>query len=119
MAKDEQTKGKISSRVCQVKSGVSCKNNKANVKICNGYEKTFQQKYFKSSWLSNACLKLFTNPQTCRLVSKHVLQLQACKCYCILQTEIKIDKIVRTRNKNGINQHLVKRKGYDEILNIG
>jgi hypothetical protein len=28
------------------------------------------------------------------------------------QTEFQIDKIVRTRNKNGIKQHLVKWKGY-------
>ena len=33
------------------------------------------------------------------------------------ETEFQIDKIVRTRNKNGIKQHLVKWKGYDETFN--
>jgi hypothetical protein len=32
------------------------------------------------------------------------------------QTEFQIDKIVRTSNKSGIKQHLVKRKGYDETF---
>jgi hypothetical protein len=33
------------------------------------------------------------------------------------QTEFQIDKIVRTRNKSGIKQHLVKWRGYDETFN--
>ena len=33
------------------------------------------------------------------------------------ETEFQIDKIVRTRNKNGIKQHLVKWKSYDETFN--
>jgi hypothetical protein len=33
------------------------------------------------------------------------------------QTEFQIDKIVRTRNKNAIKQHIVKLKGYDETFN--
>ena len=33
------------------------------------------------------------------------------------QTEFEIDKIVRTRNKHGIKQHLVKWRGYNETLN--
>jgi len=57
-------------------------------------------------------IKLFTNSQTCRLV----LQLRACQGHCIPQTEFQIDKIVRTRNRNCIKQHLVKCKGYDETF---
>ena len=33
------------------------------------------------------------------------------------QTEFEIDKIVRTRNKNGIKQHFVTWRGYDENFN--
>jgi len=33
------------------------------------------------------------------------------------QTEFQIDKILRTRNKDGIKQHLVKWRGYDETFN--
>ena len=33
------------------------------------------------------------------------------------QTEFQIDKIVRTRNKSGSKQHLVKWKGYDDCFN--
>ena len=32
------------------------------------------------------------------------------------QTEFEIDKIVRTRNKGGIKQYLVKWRGYDETF---
>ena len=32
------------------------------------------------------------------------------------QTEFQIDKIVRTRDKGGIKQHLVKWRGYDETF---
>jgi hypothetical protein len=34
-----------------------------------------------------------------------------------LETEFQIDKIVRTRNKGGIRQHVVKWKGYEETFN--
>ena len=34
-----------------------------------------------------------------------------------LRTGFQIDKIVRTRNNNGIKQHLVKWRGYDETFN--
>jgi hypothetical protein len=33
------------------------------------------------------------------------------------ETKFRIDKIVHTRNKNGIKQHLVKWKGYDNTFN--
>jgi len=33
------------------------------------------------------------------------------------QTEFQIDKIVRTRNNDGIKQRLVKRRGYDATFN--
>ena len=32
------------------------------------------------------------------------------------QTEFKIDKIVRARNKGGIKQHLVKWRGYNDTF---
>ena len=33
------------------------------------------------------------------------------------QTQFQIDKIVRTRSKDGIKQHLVRWRGYDETFN--
>jgi hypothetical protein len=33
------------------------------------------------------------------------------------EKEFQIDRIVRTRNKGGIKQHLIKRRGYDETFN--
>ena len=33
------------------------------------------------------------------------------------QTELQIDKILSPRTKNGIKQHFVKWKGYDETFN--
>ena len=33
------------------------------------------------------------------------------------ETAFQIDKIMRTRNKNGIKQDLVKGRGYDETFN--
>jgi len=35
------------------------------------------------------------------------------------ETAFQIDKIVRTRNKNGIKQHFVKWKGYETLLTVG
>ena len=48
---------------------------------------------------------------------RKVLQLRACQGYRFPQTEFEIDKIVRTRNKICIKQHLVKWRGYDETFN--
>jgi hypothetical protein len=33
------------------------------------------------------------------------------------ETKFHIDKIVRTRNKGGIKQHIINWKGYEEALN--
>ena len=33
------------------------------------------------------------------------------------QTQFQVEKIVRTRNKGGMKQHLVKLRGYDETFN--
>jgi hypothetical protein len=33
------------------------------------------------------------------------------------ESQFQIDKIVRTRNKGDNKQHLIKRRGYDEIFN--
>lgn len=46
-----------------------------------------------------------------------VLQLRAWQGHLSPLTEFQIDKIVQTRNKGCIKQHLVKWRGYDEIFN--
>jgi len=58
------------------------------------------------------------NCRTCKIVvSKAILQLRHVKVTLSPETEFQIDNIVRTRNKNGIKQHLVKWKVYHETFN--
>jgi len=44
-----------------------------------------------------------------------VLQLRSCQGHCFTP-EFGMDKIVRTHNKDGIKQHFVKWRGYDETF---
>jgi hypothetical protein len=52
-----------------------------------------------------------------RLIEGKVYNYELVSVTVSPQTEVQIDKIVRTRNKSGMKQHLVKWKGYDETFN--
>ena len=81
--------------------------------------KHFQQKY-------SALLKLFTSvPQPVYEMSElqgRPIEGQFCNYELVKvtvppQTEFQVDIIIRTRNNDGIKEHLVKWKGYDATFN--
>jgi len=51
-----------------------------------------------------------------RSIEGQFYSYELCKVTVSPETAFQIDKIVRTRNKNGIKQHFVKWKGYDETF---
>jgi len=57
------------------------------------------------------------NCRTCKIVEGQFYSNEPGKVTVSPETAFQIDKIVFTRNKNGIEQHLVKWKGYDETFN--
>ena len=78
---------------------------KEKVKCAKGYEKG----YFGFSRLYSAYPNMFTNSQTYRIdLSKGSFTIMNLSVTVSPQTQFQIDKIVRTRNKDGIKQHLGK-----------
>jgi len=56
------------------------------------------------------------NSQTCRIKGQFY-NYELVKVTVSSQTEFQLDKIVRTRNNDGIKQHLVKWREYDPTFN--
>jgi hypothetical protein len=88
---------------------------KEKLRFAKGYEKTYSREIFK-------ILKVIQRmPQpvyelsdmTARPIEGQFCNYELVKVTVSPETEFQIDKIVRTRNKGGIKQHLVKWKGYD------
>jgi len=52
-----------------------------------------------------------------RSIGRQFYNYELLKVTVLPETEFQIDNIVRTRNKNGVKQHLVKWKEYDETFN--
>jgi len=92
---------------------------KERVKFAKGYEQTFSTEIFR-------VVKVIRRvPQPVYELSDlqdlptegQFYNYELVKVTVSLQTEFEIDKIARTRNKDGIKQHFVKLRGYDETLN--
>jgi hypothetical protein len=92
---------------------------KQKVAFAKGYEQTFSPEIFK-------VVKVITRvPQPVyelsdlqdRHIESQFYNYDLGKVTVSPETEFQIDKIVRTCNKGGIKQHLVKWKGYDETFN--
>jgi hypothetical protein len=92
---------------------------KQKVAFAKGYEQTFSTEIFR-------VVKVITRvPQPVyelsdlqdRGIEGQFYNYELVKVIVSPETEFQIDKIVCTRNKNGIIQHLVKWKGYDETFN--
>jgi hypothetical protein len=88
---------------------------KQKVAFAKGYEQTFSTEIFK-------VVKVITRvPQPVyelsdlqnRSIEGQFYSYELGKVTASHETAFKIDKIVRTRNKNGIKQHLIKWKGYE------
>jgi hypothetical protein len=93
--------------------------SKQKALFAKGYEQTFSTEIFRVA-------KVFQRkPQPVyqltdlqdRPIEGHFYNYELVKVTITPDTEFEIDKILRTRNKNGITQHLVKWKGYDETFN--
>ena len=92
---------------------------KQKVKFANGYEQTFSTEIF-------SVVKVIHHvPQPVYdlsdLQNRHIevqfYNYELVKVTVSPQIEFLIDKIVRTRNNDGIKQHLVKWRGYDATFN--
>ena len=92
---------------------------KEKVKFAKGYEKNFSTEIFR-------IVKVIQRvPQPvyelsdlqARPIEGQFYNYELVKVTVSPQTEFQIDKILRTRKKDGIKQHFVKWKGYDETFN--
>jgi hypothetical protein len=111
----------VISPVGQVKFNVvnHVRISKQKVLFAKGYEQTSSREIFRVAKV------IHRKPQPVYLLSDlqdrpidgQFYNYELVKVTLTPDTEFQIDKIVRTRNKNGIRQHLVKWKGYDETFN--
>ena len=92
---------------------------KEKVRFAKGYEQIFSTEIFRVvkviQRLPQSVYEL--SDLQARPIEGHFYNYVLVKVAVSPQTEFEIDKIVRTRNKGGIKQHLVKWKGYDETFN--
>ena len=93
---------------------------KEKVKLAKGYEKNFSKEIFqvvkvirREPQLVYELLDLQSRPIEGRFYNYELVKLVVSP-----DTEFEIDKIVRTRKKGGIQQHLVQWKGYDKTFNL-
>jgi transposase InsO family protein len=92
---------------------------KEKLKFAKGYEQTFSTEIFQ------VVKVIHRMPQPVyelielqgRPIEGQFYNYELVKVTVSPETEFQIDKIVRTRKKGGIKQHLVKWKGYDETFN--
>ena len=101
------------------KAGDPVRIKKGNLKFAKGYEQTFSTEIFR-------VVKVIQRmPQPVyelsdmqdRPIEGQFYNYELVKVTVSPQTEFQIDKIVRTRDRGGIKQHLVKWRGYDETFN--
>ena len=92
---------------------------KLKVKYAKGYEQTFSTQIFP---VANVIQRVpqpvyeLTDLQD-RPTEGQFYNYELIKVTVSPQTEFEIHKIVHTRNKDGIKQHFVKWRGYDETFN--
>jgi len=112
-------RAKIPQSRVKFKVGDLVRITKEKVKFVKGYEETFSTEIF------GVVKVIHRVPQPVyelsdlqgRLTEGQFYNYELVKVTLSPQTEFQIDKIVRTRNNNGIKQHLVKWRGYDATYN--
>jgi transposase InsO family protein len=107
--------------VGQVKFGVGehVRISKQKVLFAKGYEQTYSTEVFRVAKVIQRRpqpVYQLTDLQG-RLIEGLFYNYELVKITLTPDTEFQIHKIVRTRNKNGIKQHFVKWRGYDESFN--
>ena len=88
---------------------------KEKVKFAKGYEQTIFRVVKVFQRLPQPVYEL--SDLQARPIEGQFYNYELVKVTVSSQTEFQIDKIVRTRNKGGIKQHLMKWRGYDETFN--
>jgi len=88
---------------------------KEKVKFAKGYEQTFSTVIFRVATCSNFFFEMTDLKD--RSIEGQFYNYELVKVTVSPQTEFKIGKLERTRNKDGIKQHFLKWKGYDVIFN--
>jgi len=111
--------GKIPEGRVKFKVGDLVRITKEKVKFAKGYEQTFSTEIFRVvKVIRRVPQPVFelSDLQDCPIEGQFYND-EHVKVTVSPQTELEIDKIVRTRNKCGIKQHFVKWRGYEETLN--
>ena len=112
-------RSKIPQGRVKFKAGDLVRITKEKLKFAKGYEQTFSTEIFR-------VVKVIQRmPQPVyelsdmqdRPIEGQFYNYELVKVTVSPQTEFQIDKIVRTRDRGGIKQHLVKWRGYDETFN--
>jgi hypothetical protein len=93
--------------------------SKQKVLFAKGYEKSYSTEIFRVAQVIKRKLQpvYLLSDLLDRPVEWQFYNYELVKVTLTPGTEFQIDKIVRRRNKNGIKQHLVTWKGYDETFN--
>jgi len=95
------------------------RTSKEKVKFAKGYELSFSTEIF---WFARVIQRVpqpvykLTGLQD-RPIEGQFYKYELVKVIVSPHTEFEINKLMRTRNKNGIKQHFVKWRGYDETFN--
>jgi hypothetical protein len=112
-------RSKIPKGAVKFKVGDNVRITKEKVKFAKGYEQTFSTEIFKVvkviQRMPQPVYKLSDLQD--RPIEGLFYNYELVKVTVSPESEFQIDKIVRTRTKGGIRQHLVKWKGYDETFN--
>jgi len=101
------------------KVGDLVKITKEKVKFAKRYKKTFSTEIFLVAKVGKRVPQPvceLTDLQE-RPIEGHFYNYELVKFTVLPQTELQLDKIVRTRNKNGIKRHFAKWREYEETFN--
>ena len=100
-------------------SGWSIEDNKRKGKVCQGVWTNLSTEIFRFvKVIQRVPQPVYEMTDLLdRPIEGQFYKYELAKVTVSPQTEFEINKIVRTRNKNGIKQHFVKWRGYDETFN--
>jgi hypothetical protein len=92
---------------------------KEKVKFAKGYEQTFSTEILQTVKVTHRMPQPVYELRDLkgRPIEGQFYNYELVRVTVSPETEFQIDKIVRTRKKGGIKQHLFKWKGYDETFN--
>jgi hypothetical protein len=115
----KDSRSKIPRGIVKYKVGDHVRITKEKVKFAKGYEQTFSTEIFRVvkviRRMPQPVYKLSDLQD--RPIEGQFINYELVKVNVLPASEFQIDKIVRTRTKGGIRQHLVKWRGYDETFN--